>query len=187
MLEVSKTAYNVPVSLIIVGQNQRQADNKGFTEASLGTLADSIQRDGLTSPLTLQPLYRCVRCGKTAVEHGVCCGEETALRYMLVAGERRCRSITTFLKWETIPAFIEEMDDTRARAVMAHENIGRVNLNPMEEAAGRVTGRGSAAAQPDQRLVCSVQAVPGPTPGAAGRSAAVQLHRTVGTAGAGGG
>ena len=135
MLEVSKAAYDVPIPLIIVGQNQRQADNKGFTEASLRSLANSIDEDGLTSPITVRPLHWCAKCERTAVAKGDCCGQEMALRYMLVAGERRYRSITMFLKWETIPAFIEEMDDTRARAVMAHENIGRVNLNPMEEAA----------------------------------------------------
>ncbi|MBK8989459.1 MAG: hypothetical protein IPM39_25935 [Chloroflexi bacterium] len=45
------------------------------------------------------------------------------------------RACTTYLGWETIPAFIEEMENERARVVMAMENIGRVQLNAMEEAA----------------------------------------------------
>jgi len=43
-LEASKTAYRLPVRLIVVGENQRQHDNEGFSTASLRTLAASDPR-----------------------------------------------------------------------------------------------------------------------------------------------
>jgi ParB family chromosome partitioning protein len=134
-LEANRVAYNVPVVRIVIGENQRQQDNAGFSKASLQALAGSIEKDGLSTPITVRPLfYMCATCSKTAYELGACCGQEREQWYRLVAGERRFRAVTTVLNWETIPAFIEEMDDVQERAVMAHENIGRVDLNAIEEA-----------------------------------------------------
>jgi ParB/RepB/Spo0J family partition protein len=56
-------------------------------------------------------------------------------QYRLVAGERRFRAMAEVLEWKDVPAFIKEMKDAlHERTVMAHENLGRVDLNPMEEA-----------------------------------------------------
>ncbi|MBK8989460.1 MAG: hypothetical protein IPM39_25940 [Chloroflexi bacterium] len=46
-MQTVKTAYSVPVALVLKSANQRQEDNQGFTEASLRGLAASIQEDGL--------------------------------------------------------------------------------------------------------------------------------------------
>lgn len=116
-LTISSTenvVYDVPVDLIEVGKNQRLEGNAGFDKASLEELANSIRQDGLTNPITVRRM--------TGEKH-----------FRLVAGERRYRAITQFLGWPTIPAFVREMDDLKERAVMAHENIGRVDLNPIEE------------------------------------------------------
>ena len=115
-LKISSTenvVYDVPVDLIEIGSNQRLEGNAGFDKGSLQELANSIHEDGLTNPITVRRL-----------EDG---------RYRLVAGERRYRAVSQFLKWPTTPAFVREMDDLKERAVMAHENIGRVDLNPIEE------------------------------------------------------
>jgi ParB/RepB/Spo0J family partition protein len=134
-MQTAKQSYAVPVWRIRKSANQRQEDNQGFSEASLRSLADSIAEEGLNTPVTVRPVQWCAVCDSTQVGGGMCCGQARETRYELVAGDRRFRACTTLLGWETIPAFIEEMDDARARVVMALENIGRVNLNPMEEAA----------------------------------------------------
>lgn len=138
-LPVSSTAnivYDVPVSLIAIGNNQRLGGNEGFSDKSLGALADSIQADGLTNPITVTAVYTCACDGPDGDGGGRCanCQTEMEISYRLVAGERRYRAITKFLNWATIPAFVREMDHVQERSVMAHENIGRVDLNPIEEA-----------------------------------------------------
>lgn len=138
-LAVSSTeniVYEVPADLIVIGSNQRLGENEGFSDKSLKVLADSIQADGLTNPITVTAVYEC-DCGEPEGDGGgrcLNCQTEMGISYRLVAGERRYRAITQFLKWATIPAFVREMDHVQERSVMAHENIGRVDLNPIEEA-----------------------------------------------------
>lgn len=136
--KVAKVAYNIPIDLIVVGENQRGQGNVGFTDKSLKALAKSIGDDGLTNPITLRPVSMCPECTAVVEDREVeaCPDCNVALedRYRLVAGERRFRSISKFLDWETIPAFVQDMDHITERAVMAHENIGRVDLDPIEEA-----------------------------------------------------
>lgn len=102
----------VPVDQVEAGDNDREK----FDPVKLQSLADSIARDGLTSPITLVP-----------IGNG---------RYRIAAGERRFRAISQLLKWEFVPAFVRPMDAARESAVMLHENVGRVDLNPIEQGRG---------------------------------------------------
>lgn len=137
-LTISNTenvVYDVPVALIEIGQNQRLEGNAGFDKASLKELANSIAEDGLTNPITVRRITEC-GCQHPENDGGnrcVNCQGDMNEHFRLVAGERRYRAISQFLEWATIPAFVREMDDLKERAVMAHENIGRVDLNPIEE------------------------------------------------------
>lgn len=125
----------VPVTQIIPGDNHR----KQFDRKRLQELATSIEEDGLTNPITVKHIgYVCAVCGETAVDAGICescnSGLDRVRQYRIAAGERRFRAVSDILGRDTIPAFIRDMDAERERAVMAHENINRVNLNPIEEA-----------------------------------------------------
>lgn len=100
---------NLPVALIQAGDNDRTT----FAAGRLSSLAQSMKDNGLAQPITVRP-----------VDGG---------RYEIVAGERRYRAALE-LGWEYIPAFVREMTDREASAVMLAENISRDDLNPIEEA-----------------------------------------------------
>lgn len=107
---------NIPVAQIIPGNN----DRKTFDPAKLAELAASIQANSLAQPITVRPI------GSNLF------GETT---YQIVAGERRFRAISQVLKLDTAPCLIRELSDSEASAIMLAENTGRVDLNPIEEAA----------------------------------------------------
>lgn len=86
-----------------------------FDEASLASLADSIQQHGLLQPLLVRP-----------IEGGM---------YQIVAGERRWRACRR-LGMSEVPVIIRELDDTETMQIALIENLQRENLNPVEEAQG---------------------------------------------------
>lgn len=88
--------------------NPRQPRRR-FDEASLATLADSIDRHGLLQPI-------CVR-------------EVAADQYQIVSGERRFRAMQA-LGRQTIPAVVTRTDDPATLALI--ENIQREDLDPLE-------------------------------------------------------
>ncbi len=85
-----------------------------FDEASLNELAASIREHGVLQPILVRPL--------------------DALRYQLIAGERRWRA-STIAGLTTIPALIEEIDDDTALEIAIIENLQREDLSPLDEAA----------------------------------------------------
>jgi ParB family chromosome partitioning protein len=101
----------VPIYTIAVKEQVR----KTFEDAEnpLDDLAASIKAQGVLQPILLRPL-----------------GEG----YELVAGERRLRAANR-VGLEEIPAYIREMSDEEARDAQLAENIHRMNLSMMEEAA----------------------------------------------------
>jgi ParB family chromosome partitioning protein len=111
--EVSTAA--IPLELIDAGPNDRQT----FQEEALRELAESIQTHGLAQPPTLRLV-----------------GD----RYEIVAGERRVRAMR-LLGWAEIPAFVREMDDETASAIMLAENVQRTDLDPLEEARAYASRR----------------------------------------------
>lgn len=105
----------VPVEKIVAGPN----DRKEFNPVELQRLADAIASYGPENWPAL-PLYRPIAGG---------CLE-------IVAGERRTRAMRDLLGWSQIRAFVREMSDEEAAAIMLGENKNRVDLNPIEEAEG---------------------------------------------------
>lgn len=91
-----------------------------FDEEALAELADSIKTVGVLQPIVVRPLAE-----KDAK------GQE---RYELVMGERRLRASKLAGK-KTIPAIIRDTADEDMRRNALLENLQRVNLNPLEEAA----------------------------------------------------
>ena len=85
-----------------------------FDEASLNELAASIREHGVLQPILVRPL--------------------DALRYQLIAGERRWRA-SSIAGLTTIPALIEDIDDDTALEISIIENLQREDLSPLDEAA----------------------------------------------------
>jgi len=85
-----------------------------FDETSLDELAASIREHGVLQPILVRPL--------------------DAMRYQLIAGERRWRA-SMRAGLDTIPALIEEIDDDAAREISIIENLQREDLSPLDEAA----------------------------------------------------
>jgi ParB/RepB/Spo0J family partition protein len=104
----------VDVRMIVPGDN----DRKTFDPAKLETLAASIGKNGLAQPIVLRMMDV----------------ETPDPMYEIVAGERRFRAISTILKWVEIPAIIRDLTDEEASDIMLAENVGRENLDPIEEA-----------------------------------------------------
>lgn len=86
-----------------------------FDAEALATLAESIRQIGLLQPIVVR---------------------ETGMvgRYEIIAGERRWRA-SQEAGVDTIPAVVRAADDESSLAHALIENIHRVDLNPLEEAA----------------------------------------------------
>lgn len=94
-----------------------------FTLASVEELAQSIDELGLQFPTVVQPVEE--------VEGF----ERDGFRWRLIAGHRRFRAVTTFLKWTEIPATVwSGLNDRQARMFNFTENLERQDLNVLEEA-----------------------------------------------------
>jgi ParB family chromosome partitioning protein len=100
---------DVEIALIDLSPDQARTE---YDEAQLNELANSIARIGLINPITL------------ALEKG---------RFKLVAGSRRLRAFV-LLGRDHIQAIILNRSNTDHLAIMAHENLFRTDLSPIEEA-----------------------------------------------------
>lgn len=85
---------------------------KDFDDEAIKELAESIKNHGLLEPILLSP---------------------TDEGYMIVAGERRFRAMTS-LGRDKIPAIIRDYPKEDIKKLSLIENIQRENLNPIEEA-----------------------------------------------------
>jgi ParB family chromosome partitioning protein len=101
------------IPLSAIAPNPRQPRGV-FDEDELEGLATSIRDLGLLQPLVVR---------RTAED-----------RYELIAGERRLRA-SRIAGLTTVPAIIRDTDDTDLLKEALVENIHRVQLNPLEEAA----------------------------------------------------
>jgi ParB family chromosome partitioning protein len=99
----------IAVDQIVPNRRQPRTD---FDEASLSTLAASIQSAGLMQPIMVRPRLN---------------------GYELVAGERRWRA-AKLIGLKTIPALVKVVDDQLAAELALVENIQREDLNPMDRA-----------------------------------------------------
>lgn len=100
---------DLPVAQIRPNRRQPRTD---FDEASIKTLAASIERAGLMQPIMVRP---------------------APWGYELVAGERRWRA-SKLLGLPTIPAFVRSVNDQTAAELALIENVQREDLNPMDRA-----------------------------------------------------
>ncbi|WP_255639854.1 ParB/RepB/Spo0J family partition protein [Deinococcus taeanensis] len=107
-------ANAVPIDRITVRPGQPR---RFFDEASLASLAQSIQAQGVLQPVLLRPA-----------------GD----RYELIAGERRLRAAKLAGLTE-IPATVRDVPDTDADLMAALENLQREDLNPLDEVEATLT------------------------------------------------
>ncbi len=106
---------DLPVDVIVRGRYQPRVDMR---EETLTELAESIRAQGIVQPIVVRRVDD---------------GADGAMRYEIVAGERRWRA-AQMAELDTIPALIRDIPDEVAVAVALIENIQRENLNPIEEA-----------------------------------------------------
>jgi len=121
--EVAGAVYReVPITAIKPNPKQpRQV----FDEEALAELEHSIREFGLMQPIVVRELPG---EGGTLAE-----GPETT-QYELVMGERRLRA-SQLAELDTIPAIVRQTADEAMLRDALLENIHRVQLNPLEEAA----------------------------------------------------
>ncbi|AKA97732.1 ParB/RepB/Spo0J family partition protein [Corynebacterium ulcerans] len=109
--EFGATYREIPIGLIIPNnKNPRSV----FDEEDLAELVHSIREFGLLQPIVVR---------ETADEH-----------YEIIMGERRWRA-SSKAGVKTIPAIVRKTDDSEMLRDALLENIHRVQLNPLEEAA----------------------------------------------------
>jgi ParB family transcriptional regulator, chromosome partitioning protein len=108
---VAATVAEVAVDLL--APNPRQP-REIFDEEELAGLATSLQDVGMLQPLVVRP--------------------SADGRYELVAGERRLRA-ARLAGMATVPVLVRHTDDADLLKEAVVENIHRVALNPLEEAA----------------------------------------------------
>lgn len=89
-----------------------------FDEEALSELVHSIREFGLLQPIVVRAVH----------------GSQTGARYQIVMGERRWRAAQE-AGLATIPAIVRETGDDNLLRDALLENIHRVQLNPLEEAA----------------------------------------------------
>src|SRR5246127_1088873 len=105
------------IPLTDIERNPRQP-RQVFDEEALSELVHSIREFGLLQPIVVRAVT----------------GTQSGARYQIVMGERRWRAGQE-AGLTTIPAIVRETgDDTLLRDALL-ENIHRVQLNPLEEAA----------------------------------------------------
>jgi len=105
-------AYEIPIADIHYDEsfNCRGA----FTLQSVAELSESIAEIGLQFPIVVQPWKN---------------------KFRLLAGHRRYKAVTVFLKWDKIPAVVRsDLDEHQARLLNLTENLERKDLNMLEEA-----------------------------------------------------
>ncbi|ADI00800.1 nucleoid occlusion protein [Salisediminibacterium selenitireducens] len=84
-----------------------------FNEDKIEELAETLHTHGMIQPIIV----------RKRDDH-----------YEIIAGERRWRAVQT-LGWETVPAVVKEMNDTKTASVALIENLQREELTSIEEAA----------------------------------------------------
>ncbi len=100
-----------------IERNPRQP-RQVFDDEALAELVHSIQEFGLMQPIVVRPIE----------------GSMKDQRYQLVMGERRWRAAQQ-AGMTAIPAIVRETDEDNLLRDALLENIHRVQLNPLEEAA----------------------------------------------------
>jgi ParB family chromosome partitioning protein len=106
-------SYFAELPLASISPNPRQPRTV-FDEDAMNELVESVREVGLLQPIVVRPLG--------------------AARFELVMGERRWRA-AQLASLDTIPAIVRETADHALLRDALLENLHRVQLNPLEEAA----------------------------------------------------
>lgn len=106
---------DVPIEFIQRGKYQPRRD---MHPEALEEMAESIRVQGVMQPIVVRP---------------IAVGETQAVKYEIIAGERRWRA-SQIAGLDKIPAVIRDVTDEAAIAMALIENIQREDLNPIEEA-----------------------------------------------------
>ena len=99
----------IPVAQIIPNRFQPR---QRFDQTAIAELAQTIQEHGLLQPIVLR--------------------EYEDDHYEIIAGERRFRAVSS-LKWDTVPAILEKMDDDETASMALIENLNARNLRPLKK------------------------------------------------------
>lgn len=110
LLDDNEKVQNLPISKVEPNPDQPR---KLFDEAVLAELADSIKIHGIIQPLVV------TRQGE---------------KYRIVAGERRWRAAKK-ANLKTVPAIVRSMKLIEELEIAIIENVQRVDLSPLEQAA----------------------------------------------------
>ncbi|MFN2479180.1 MAG: ParB/RepB/Spo0J family partition protein [Pseudonocardiaceae bacterium] len=128
--QVAGAVYQeVPMAAIV--PNPRQP-RQVFDEEALAELAHSIREFGLLQPIVVRPLPAEPAIGHLPAEPTI--GQVGSGRYELIMGERRWRA-AQLAGLDCIPAIVRGTADEAMLRDALLENIHRVQLNPLEEAA----------------------------------------------------
>jgi ParB family chromosome partitioning protein len=101
----------IPLAQVEPNPNQPR---KHFDDNSLSELAASIKQHGIIQPLVVTPL----KDGK----------------YTIIAGERRWRA-ANLADLKTVPVIVRSSEELEQLEIALIENVQRVDLNPLEQAA----------------------------------------------------
>src|ERR1035438_2476788 len=110
LLDPSDRVQRIKISLISPKADQPR---RHFEEETLQQLADSIKQFGV-----LQPIIVTAEGDK----------------YVIIAGERRWRA-AAIAKLDTIPAIVRSLKELEQLEIALVENVQRVDLSPLEQAA----------------------------------------------------
>jgi len=110
LLDPSDRVQKIKLSLISPKADQPR---RHFEEEALQQLAESIKQHGV-----LQPIIVVAQDDK----------------YIIIAGERRWRA-ASIAKFETIPAIVRSLEELEQLEIALVENVQRVDLSPLEQAA----------------------------------------------------
>jgi ParB family chromosome partitioning protein len=102
----------------------RFSSNRAYGgEGDIQILAEDIKRNGIINPITVKAVREEVDAGQTQTV------------YEVIAGRRRVQAVT-LLGWKDIPSRILEGDEIdRAEEIAGSENINRMAMHPLDEAA----------------------------------------------------
>ena len=115
LLSSERTHRSTGVKVVPVDRIEPNPQNPrlAIDEATLAELAASIREHGVLQPILVRPI------------------DEN--RFQLIAGERRWRA-TMIAGIPTIPALVEDIDDSTALEISIIENLQREDISPLDEA-----------------------------------------------------
>jgi len=119
---INKKTMNTPTQFIRSDliDDPKTPMRSGLDNDTLFELAESIKREGLINPITVRPV---------------------GSRFQVVAGHRRLAACKIAGRID-IECVVRELDDMAAFEIMAHENLERQDVDPVDEALfiGRLIG-----------------------------------------------